>query len=181
MTALPLIVTSESISRRILLLRGHKVMLDADLADMYGVPTKVLNQAVRRNLERFPGDFMFQLTKDEKQEVVTNCDHLAKLKFSPTLPFAFTEHGALMLGNVLKSSRAVEVSLLVVRTFVQLREMIATHKELASRLEELERKVTTHDQAVTGLIDAIRQLMAPPAQSKRPIGFVLPDQGNKTK
>jgi len=147
-------------------------MLDADLAELYDVPTKRLNEQVKRNIERFPSDFMFQLTADEKTEVVANCDHLAKLKFSPSLPYAFTEHGALMLGNVLKSSRAVEVSLLIVRTFVQIREMLSSHKELAVKLEELERKVSSHDQAIAGLIDAIRQLMTPPAQKKRGIGFL---------
>lgn len=150
-------------------------MLDADLAELYDVPTKRLNEQVKRNIERFPSDFMFQLTTNEKAEVVANCDHLGKLKFSPSLPYAFTEHGALMLGNVLKSSRAVEVSLLVVRTFVQIREMLSTHKELAIKLEELERKVSSHDQAIAGLIDAIRQLMTPPAQKKHGIGF-LADQ-----
>lgn len=163
------------IANRILLIRGFKVMLDADLAELYGVPTKVLNQAVRRNIERFPADFMFQLTKVEKQEVVTNCDHLARLKFSPTTPFAYTEHGALMLGNVLKSERAIEVSLLVVRTFIQLRELLSTHKELADKLDAIERKVGSHDQAIAGLIDAIRQLMTPLAQDKRPIGFIATD------
>ena len=156
-------------------------MIDADLADLYGVPTKALNQAVRRNLERFPSDFMFQLTAEEKQEVVTNCDHLAKLKFSSSLPNAFTEHGALMLGNVLKSSRAVEISLLVVRTFVQIREMLSTHKELATKLEELERKISSHDQAIAGLIDAIRQLMHVPAGSPRPIGFTADISKHRSK
>ena len=140
-TLVPLIVVN-----RILLLRGRRVMLDTDLAELYGVETRALNQAVKRNAERFPLDFMFQLNATEKAEVVTNCDHLAKLKFSPSLPYAFTEHGALMLGNVLKSSRAVEVSLLVVRAFVQIREMRSTHKELAAKLDQLERKVSSHDQ-----------------------------------
>jgi hypothetical protein len=159
------------VSNRILLLRGQRVMLDADLAELYGVETRALNQAVKRNVDRFPEDFMFQLTAAEKAEVVTNCDHLAKLKFSPSLPHAFTEHGALMLGNVLKSSRAVEVSLLVVRTFVQIREMLSTHKELAAKLDQLEHKVASHDQAIAGLIDAIRQLMTPQPQTHRGIGF----------
>lgn len=171
MTAISTLVAPESVAQRILLIRGRKAMIDADLAELYGVPTKALNQAVRRNIERFPSDFMFQLTTEEKQEVVTNCDHLAKLKFSSSLPNAFTEHGALMLGNVLKSARAVEISLLVVRTFVQLREMLSTHKGLATKLEALERKISSHDQAIAGLIDAIRQLMQVPAGSHRPIGF----------
>lgn len=162
----------EVVVQRILLLRGQRVMLDADLAELYGVATKVLNQAVKRNVDRFPEDFTFRLTPEEKQEVVTNCDHLASLKFSPSLPYAFTEHGALMLGNVLKSPRAVEVSLLVVRTFVQLRAMLSSHKELAAKLEQLERKVSGHDQAIAGLIDAIRQLMTPPATTRRGIGFL---------
>jgi hypothetical protein len=141
------------------------------LAILYGVETRALNQAVRRNVDRFPADFMFQLTKAEKLEVITNCDHLANLKFSASLPYAFTEHGALMLGNVLKSPRAVEVSLIVVRTFVQLREMLSTNKELAAKLDQLERKVSGHDQAIAGLIDAIRQLMATPMPRGRGIGF----------
>jgi phage regulator Rha-like protein len=123
---------------------------------------------------------MFQLTNTEKQEVVTNCDHLARLKFSPTTPYAFTEHGALMLGNVLRTERAVEISLHIVRTFVQLREMLSTHKELASKLEALERKVGTHDHAIAGLMDAIRQLMQTPAQASRPIGFTA-DLGRKSR
>ena len=125
MSEAALMVARDSIARNILLIRGHKVMLDSDLAKLYGVETKVLNQATKRNRERFPSDFMFQLTSEEKKEVVTNCDHLAKLKFSSTLPYAFTEHGALMLGNVLRSDQAIEVSLLIVRTFVQLREMLS--------------------------------------------------------
>jgi hypothetical protein len=174
-------VSVEVVAHRILLIRGEKVMLDADLAELYGVQTKALNQAVKRNSERFPADFMFQLSKSEKDEVVTTCDHLANLKFSRTPPFAFTEHGALMLGNVLKSDRAIEVSLLVVRTFVQLRQMLSTHKELAAKLEALERKIGSHDQAIAGLIDAIRQLMVPPESGKRPIGFISGDASGKAR
>lgn len=166
------LIAIESVAQRILLIRGQKVILDADLAELYDVPTKRLNEQVKRNAERFPIDFMFRLTTEEKDEVVANCDHLAKIKFSPSLPYAFTEHGALMLGNVLKSARAVEVSLLVVRTFVQIREMLSTHKDLAVKLETLERKVSSHDQAIAGVIDAIRQLMTHPEPTKRGIGFL---------
>jgi len=167
-----LIVSVRQIESKILLLRDQKVMLDADLAELYGVETKVLNQAVKRNVERFPEDFMFQLTAAEKTEVVTNCDHLAKLKFSPSLPYAFTEHGALMLGNVLKSARAVEVSLMVVRTFVHLRELVSGNKELAQKLNQLERKVGAHDRAIAEIINAIRELMtSPDSKKKHPIGF----------
>ena len=148
-------------------------MIDSDLAELYGVPTKALNQAVKRNQERFPKDFMFQLTKGEKTEVVTNCDHLAKLKFSPSRPFAFTEHGAIQAANVLNSARAVEASVYVVRAFVRLREMIATNKALAAKLNELERKVSSHDEAIISIVKAIRELMDPPTEKKkRSIGFV---------
>lgn len=166
-----IITSAELAGRRILVIRGFKIILDADLAEIYGVTTKALNQAVKRNHGRFPSDFMFQLTADEKREVVTICDHLSRLKFSASLPYAFTEHGALMLGNVLKSSQAVEVSLIVVRAFVQLREMLSNHKELALKLEELERKTSSHDQAIAGLIDAIRNLMQSPVASSSSIGF----------
>jgi phage regulator Rha-like protein len=155
-------------------------MIDADLAALYGTSTKRLNQQIKRNAGRFPGDFVFQLNGAERDEVVANCDHLGRLKFSPTMPFAFTEHGALMAASVLNTKRAVEVSLYVVRAFVQLREALATHKELARRLDELEsrleRKLTTHDRAIAGILEAIRQLMAPfePAKKRR-IGFVQTD------
>jgi hypothetical protein len=165
-TAIP-----ETVVSRILMLRGQRVMLDADLAELYGVTTKRLNEQVKRNIERFPGDFMFQLNVDEKSEVVANCDHLGQLKYSSSLPYVFTEHGALMLGNVLKSSRAVEVSLLVVRAFVQIREMLSAHKDIAAKLDQMERKLSSHDQAIAGLIDAIRQLMNPPGPARRGIGF----------
>jgi len=161
----------ETIAAKILSIRGQKVMIDADLADLYGVKTKALNQAVKRNAARFPEDFMFRLTSDEKQEVVTKCDHLHNLKFSKTLPFAFTEHGTIQAANVLNSSQAAEISVYVVRAFVQLRELLASNKELAKRLDELEqrieRKLDTHDQAITGLINTLRQMMSPEETKKR--------------
>jgi hypothetical protein len=168
---------SAHIASRILLIRGQKVMVDADLAELYGVSTKRLNEQVRRNASRFPADFMFALTAAEKAEVVANCDHLARLKFSPTLPSAFTEHGALMAASVLNTTRAVEVSVYIVRAFVQLRELIASNKDLARRLDELEarigKKLDSHDQAIVGLINAMRELMKPTEPlTKRKIGFV---------
>ncbi len=145
-------------------------MIDADLAELYGVPTKALNQAVKRNLSRFPGDFLFRLSRREKEEVVTNCDHLARLRFSPGQPYCFTEHGAIMAANVLNSPRAEEMSVEVVRAFVRLREMIASHKALAKRLDELEGR---YDRQFKVVFDAIRELMTPGETSpKRKIGFV---------
>ena len=160
------------IQQRILLIRGEKVIIDADLAEAYGVTTKALNQAIRRNADRFPPDFMFRLTKDEKQEVVTNCDHLENLKFSPVNPRAFTEHGAIMAASVLSSRKAIEVSVFVVRAFVQLRETIAGHKEHARKIAQLERKLGDHDEQIMVLFEAIKQLMDPrPPPKTRRIGF----------
>jgi hypothetical protein len=169
----------ELIAFKITIVRGQKVMIDVDLAELYGVPTKALNQAVKRNAARFPEDFMFRLSPDEKQEVVTNCDHLNKLKFSKMLPFAFTEHGAIQAANVLNSRLAVEMGVYVVRTFVRLRELLTSTKELAQRLDELERrierKLETHDQAISGLIDTLHQMMTPEEPRKRSIGFIHPN------
>jgi hypothetical protein len=152
------------------------VVVDADLAELYGVPTKALNQAAKRNLGRFPQDFAFQLTAEERAEVVANCDHLSRLRFSPTLPYAFTEHGAIMAANVLNSALAVAMSVQVVRAFVRLREMVASHKELGRKLDALERRVGGHDAAIASLLAAIRELAAPPApKAKRRIGFIADD------
>ena len=159
------------IENRILLIRRHRVMVDTDLARLYGVSTKRLNEQVKRNRSRFPKDFMFRLTAQEKNEVVANCDHLQNLKFSPTLPCAFTEHGAIMLASVLNSQRAVEVSVFVVRAFVKLREQLSAHRKLAQKLAELEHKIETHDEHIQSLFQAIRQLMAPPVSPRRRIGF----------
>ena len=130
-------------------LRGLRLMIDADLSTLYGVTTKRLNEQVKRNADRFPGDFMFKLNVAEKAEVVANCDHLAKLKFSKVLPYAFTEHGAIQAANVLASPQAVGMSIFVVRAFVRMRELAAVHADLAKRLSELEQKAEglalTHD------------------------------------
>ncbi len=165
------IVPASGIESRILLIRGSKVMLDSDLAELYQVSTKRLNEQVKRNRVRFPADFMFQLTAAEKAEVVANCDHLKKLKFSPVLPYAFTEHGAVMLASVLNSPVAVQASIRVVRAFVRLREVLATHKELARKLTELEQRIETHDDHIIALFEAIRQLTSLPERPRRRIGF----------
>jgi hypothetical protein len=166
------IIRVGTIQQRILLIRGEKTIVDADLAEAYGVTTKALNQAIRRNKDRFPDDFMFQLTKEEKLEVVTNCDHLQKLKFSPVNPHVFTEHGAIMAASVLNSPKAVEVSVFVVRAFVQLREVISGHKELARKIGQLERKLSGHNDQILVMVEAIKQLMDPklPPRTRR-IGF----------
>lgn len=171
-----LFVPLESVVSRIFLVRGQKVMLDADLAELYGVPTRRLNEQVRRNADRFPEDFAFQMTNQElailmSQNATSSRDtrgHGGRRK----RPLVFTEHGAIMAASVLNSPRAVQISVFVVRAFVQLREMLSSNKELARKLNELERRLTTHDRAITELIEAIRQLMTPPEpKKKRPIGF----------
>jgi len=168
------LVPVEKIQNTILLIRDEKVIIDSDLAEIYGVTTKQLNRAVKRNLDRFPEDFMLRLTKREKAEVVANCDHLRKLRFSPHLPYVFTEHGAVMVTNVLSSQVAVKASIQVVRAFVRLREVMSTHKELAAKLQLLENKFDRHDGEIKVLFEAIHQLMNPakPKQTrKRKIGF----------
>lgn len=183
------------IESRIQLVRGLKVMIDADLAELYGVPTKRLNEQVKRNRERFPADFMFALTPEEKAQVVANCDHLQKLKFAKTLPRAFTEHGAIQAANVLASSQAVEMGIYVVRAFVQLRQASALHADLAKRLATLEEKTEgiefAHDSfsrntrnQLRQVFEAIRALTAPPEPPippKRPIGFLTPHDDKSTK
>ncbi|OGR33067.1 MAG: hypothetical protein A2005_00845 [Desulfuromonadales bacterium GWC2_61_20] len=168
-----MLVPLERIEKTILLVRGQKVMLDADLAELYGVETKALNQAVRRNRDRFPQDFLFSLTSEEKVEVVTNCDHLSRLKYSSALPLAFTEHGAIMAASVLNSPRAVEVSVYVVRAFVRLRELTIANHDILHKLDQLERRVAGHDKAIVSVFDAIRQLMdiSKPTPQQRKIGF----------
>jgi hypothetical protein len=172
------LVPIERIERSIILVRGEKVMLDLDLASIYGVTTKRLNEQVKRNVTRFPSDFMFQLTETEKTEVVANCDRLARLKFSPHLPYAFTEHGALMLANVLNSERAAQTSVQVVRAFMKLRQMLATNAELARKLAAMEKK---YDAQFKVVFDAIRQLMSPPEKPKREIGFHVKHDDAKPK
>jgi hypothetical protein len=167
------LVPTEAIEKVILVIRGQKVMLDSDLAEIYGVETRRLNEQVRRNIARFPSDFMFQLTAQEmknlKSHFATSSSNWGGRR---KLPFAFTEHGAIMAASVLNTPRAVEMSVFVVRAFVRLRMLLATHKELAAKLAELETKLTVHDDQIRLIIEAIKQLMtSPEPPKKRPIGF----------
>ncbi len=134
------IVPIERIESKIYLIRCQKVMVDRDLAELYGVPTKVLNQAVRRNKNRFPDDFAFRLNYDEKKKLVTNCDHLRAMKYSYQMPLVFTEQGIAMLSSVLNSERAIQVNIIIMRAFVRIRQFLSTHKEILAKLDELERK-----------------------------------------
>ena len=173
---------SNNLDSRILELRGVRIILDRDLAEIYGVTTKHLNQQVRRNPQRFPEDLAFRLHREEVTEVVTNCDHLSNLKYSTTLPTAFTEYGALMAANVLRSERAIEMSLFVVRAFVRMREVLAGRGEIARRLDQIERKLLRHDSALQSIhkeLKALRGLAVP--GHRKTIGFrkqADPDDGS---
>ena len=182
-------LAAENISSRIVLMRGQKVLLDADLAKLYGVSTGRLNEQVTRNLARFPTDFMFHLSKQEvadlKSQIAISSSSVRLWGGRRSSPLAFTEHGALMAANLLNSSRAIKASIYVIRAFVQLRQVLAAHKDLAKKLDELERNVAgltlRHDALATQtrtqfkqVVDALRELMAKPEPTRRPIGFVVP-------
>jgi len=168
------LIPIEIIERKIYLIRSQKVMLDSDLAELYGVKTFNLNKAVKRNIDRFPQDFMFQLTKEEADSLrfqigMSKSEGRGGRRY---LPYAFTEQGVAMLSSVLRSERAIHVNIAIMRVFVKLREFLSTHKELAHKLAELERKIERHDEEIKAIFDAIRQLMTPPQKVKRKIGFM---------
>jgi len=170
------LIPAERIDSAILEIRGERVMLDVDLAEVYGVTTRRLKEQVRRNRERFPEGFMFELTLDEKDELVAKCDRLAALRHSSSRPYAFTEHGTVMLASVLRSKRAVDVSVFVVRAFIRMRRMLADQRQLAIKLAELERKLATHDRSFRVVFATIKQLMLPPTpKKKKRIGFITDD------
>ena len=170
------------IEQLIVTIRGQRVILAGDLARIYGVATRVLNQAVKRNREKFPADFMFRVGLKDAEAIRRSRSQSVILKRGMNikyLPYAFTEHGAIMAANVLNSPRAVQMSVFVVRAFVRLRQMIATHKDIVAKLVELEHKVASHDTHIRSLFDAIRQLMKPPEPRKRKIGFLVKERAAK--
>lgn len=176
------LVPAERIEKAILLIRDQKVMLDRDLATLYGVTTFNLNKTVKRNLDRFPDDFMFQLTRQEIailifQTGISSHQHGGTRK----LPRAFTEQGVAMLSSVLRSPRAVQVNVAIMRAFVRLRETLSLHKELAHKLAELERKIEGHDENIRSLFEAIRQLMTPPESPPKRIGFQVKERKRNTR
>lgn len=161
----------DDIERRIFLIREQKVMIDRDLASLYHVPTYALNQAVKRNLERFPEGFMFRLTRAEAHELITNCDQFATLKHSRTPPLAFTEYGVAMLSSVLRSRRAVQVNIRIIQTFIRLRRWVVTHEELAKKLAVLKGRVDGHDRRIRAVFDALQELLGEADAERKPIGF----------
>lgn len=173
------LIPVELIEKKILLIRGHKVMLDSDLAGLYGVETFNLNKAVKRNIERFPEDFMFQLTKEEADSLrfqigMSKTEGRGGRRY---LPYVFTEQGVAMLSSVLNSERAVKVNIEIMRAFVKLRQMLASNAELAHKLSELERKIGRHDEEIKAVFNAIRELMKPPESKRRQIGFHREKEG----
>jgi len=179
------LVPVEQIERAILLIRGQKVMLDRDLAELYGVETKALKRAVRRNIGRFPSDFVFELTKEEYDSLRRQFGTLKRGEHSKYLPMAFSEQGVAMLSSVLNSKRAIQVNIAIMRAFVRLREVVSTHKRLEVKLSELERKMEKHDESIEAIFEAIRQLMTPPQEPRRKIGFEVKEKragyGKKAK
>jgi hypothetical protein len=165
------IVSAEQIALRIRLFRGQKVLLDSDLARLYGVTTGNLNKAVNRNRERFPEDFSFQLTAEEVQNLIFQIGRSKGRGGRRHLPYAFTEQGVAMLSSVLQSERAVKINIAIMRVFVKLREALETNRELARKFSELEQRVDKHDKEITAILEAMRQLMAPPEKPRRKIGF----------
>jgi len=170
------IIPVDVIEKKIYLIRGNKVMIDSDLAELYGVETKVLLQSVKRNIKRFPQDFMFQLTKEEfdilRSQFVTSSSWGGRRY----LPYVFTEQGVAMLSSVLKSERAIQVNIAIMRAFMKLRQILSTHKELAYKLTELERNIERHDKKIKAIFDAVRQLMTPSEKPKKRIGFHVKDE-----
>jgi hypothetical protein len=164
----------ELFASKIFELRGHRIMLDRDLAEIYGLSTKRLNEQVKRNLGRFPDDFMFELTKMELNQLVANCDRFNSIKHSTVLPKAFTEHGALMLASVLNSEVAVAASVQVIRAFIHLRSIVTLHKDLADKILDLEEK---YDSKFKIVFDALKKLMIPAKEPGKQIGFVVKKPG----
>jgi len=153
------LVPKELIASKILLIREQKVMIDADIAELYGVTTKRLNEQVKRNINRFPANFMFELTKEEKDQVVANCDHLEKLKFSPVLPKVFTEHGIMMVANVLTSERAIQVSIQIIEVFIKMREMLTDNLSLKLEVEGIKKKLSNHSKNIELVFNYLDELM----------------------
>ena len=172
------IVPIGQIAKSILVLRGQRVMLDRDLAVLYGVQTRVLNQAVKRNSDRFPEDFVFTLSREEIQRISQTVTSSASLKFSKQVR-AFTEQGVAMLSSVLRSDRAIRVNVAIMRAFVRLRQTLESNRELAQKFSQLERRVGKHDDEIAAILEAIRQLMAPPEKPRREIGFHVRERAGR--
>jgi len=165
------LVPNELIASKILLIRGQKVMIDSDIAQLYGVTTTRLNEQVKRNKTRFPNNFMFELTQEEKKEVIANCDHLENLKFSPVLPKVFTEHGIMMVANVLTSERAINVSIQIIEVFIKMREMLTDNLSLKLDIEEIKKKLSNHSKNIELVFNYLDELIEKKDKPRNQIGY----------
>lgn len=168
-----LILPDEVIVNKILLIRGQRVMIDSDLAELYGVPTKRLNEQIKRNIRRFPELFMFELTREEKDEVVANCDHLNKLKHSSFLPNVFTQYGVLQAANILNSDRAILMGNRIIEVFIKMHEMLLTHKDILLKLEQMEGQVVQNSEDIQMIFEALKQLLNAPQEERKPVGYKI--------
>ena len=166
-----ILIPEEVIMSKIILIRGQKVMISNDLAELYGVTTKRLNEQVKRNVKRFPQHFMFQLTEQEKDKVVANCDHLQNIKYSPYLPYVFTEHGTVMLANILNSDRAIQVSIRIVEIYIKMREYILTNKDLLLKMEQLEKRVGHQDEKIVLVFNYLKRFIEVQEKPRKRVGF----------
>jgi len=171
-------IPTEIILNKIIEMRGKKVMVDSDLAELYGVTTKRLNEQVKRNIKRFPEDFMFQVTKEEKDSVILQFEHLNKLKFSSTLSYAFTEHGAVMLASVLNSDKAIEVNIQIVRVFTEIRELLASNLNLRLEVEKIKKKVDNQDKNIEVIFKYFDELLEQKEKPRKEIGYKISKEKN---
>jgi hypothetical protein len=165
-------MNESQIRDRIIWIRNQKVMLDRDLAALYGVTTRRLNEQVKRNLRRFPIDFMFQLTSLEKSELVANCDRLVSMRHNASNPYAFTEHGAVMLASILNSDQAIQANIMIVRAFTSMRDLAFKHKDMLSKIEKLEQHINVHDEEIQLIIKTLKTLIVTPPPKRNKIGFI---------
>ena len=170
----------ERIESKIFMIRGQKVMFDSDLAELYGVPTSRLNEQVKRNINRFPADFMFQLNKVEVENLMSQ-SAISRWGGRRKLPYVFTEQGVAMLSSVLRSERAIQINIFIMRAFVKIKEALATHKEVSRKLKELEGRVDKHDSQIVAILDAIRKMVEPDPKPRRRIGFIIGGEGCGTR
>ena len=177
-THMAIVPPDAAITQKIHLIRGHKVMLDRDLAELYSAQVKALKQAVRRNMERFPEDFMFELTLEEDRALRSQFVTLKQGEHAKYPPFAFTEHGILMLANVLRSEQAVAVSILIIRVFNRMREVLLSHRDILQKLEQLEGRLAGHDEEIQAIFDHLTELISPTELARKPVGFKLSDTAN---
>jgi hypothetical protein len=170
------IIPEEAIINKVFIIRGVKVMVDSDLAILYEIPTKRLKEQVKRNIKRFPKHFMFELTKEEQNELVANCDQFKKLKHSSALSYVFTQYGILQVANVLNSERAILMSNRIIEVFIKMHDMLHAHKDILLKLEQIEQQTNENSEEIKIIFDALKQLLNPPQKERNPVGYKIPSK-----